>query len=227
MTTTAAPQRRTLADAVDRGCLYAHEHQLHFVSLIGSTPRWRLHPEMGTSHFEGRRALDCDTQIIGVDKDGTWEWGWASPNVTLPRRIQADLARQFGQARDMPVFTTARLALQPGDARRLVVGAASIHRWWTSFAFGVDGMVMHAALRHPALELPTPTPTTVRQTLDPSTWTVQPTDARRAVRAYAALRHLTRQERRDRTAMRLTWREGWTVTAHFTDDGQLTHTTAS
>ncbi|AVM66176.1 hypothetical protein M3C36_11390 [Dietzia cinnamea] len=218
---TTAPPRRTLDDAVDRGLLFAHEHQLHFVSLVGATPRWRLIPTLGTSQFEGRRSLDCDTQIIGVVKAGTWEWAWASPNVTRGRQIQAEAAYRFGQARNMPVFTTPRLELEAGDARRLVIGASSIHRWWTSFAFGVDGMVMHGALRHPALELPDPTPATVRQTLDPSHWTTAPHNARRAIRSYATLRKLTRQERRDRTAMRLSWANQWQVTAHFTADGAL------
>lgn len=219
--TTTAPPRRTLDDAVDRGLLFAHEHQLHFVSLVGATPRWRLDPALGTSHFEGRRILDCDTQIIGVDKAGTWEWAWASPNVTRGRQVQSESAYRFGQARNMPVFTTPRLALETGDARRLLIGASSIHRWWTSFAFGIDGMVMYGAVRHPALELPAPTPATVRQTLDPAHWPATPDDTRRAVRSYATLRQLTRQERRDRTAMRLSWGNHWQITAHFTDDGAL------
>lgn len=219
--TTIAPPRRTLDDAVDRGLLYAHEHQLHFVSLLGATPRWGLNPTLGTSHFRGRRSLDCDTQIIGVNKAGTWEWGWASPNVTSRRRVQSEAVYRFGRARDMPVFTTPRLALSDGDARRLTVGASSIHRWWTSFAFGIDGMVLYAAVRNPALELPDPTPVTVRQTLDAGLWTTRPTDTRRAVRSYATLRQLTRQERRDRTAMRLSWKSRWQVTVHFTEDGDL------
>lgn len=219
--TTTAPPRRTLDDAVDRGLLFAHEHQLHFVSLVGATPRWRLDPTLGTSHFNGRRSLDCDTQIIGVDKAGTWEWAWASPNVTRRRQVQAEGVYQFGQVRDMPVFATPRLALEAGDARRLLIGASSVHRWWTSFAFGIDGMVLYGALRHPALELGTPTPATVRQTLDSSRWPTSPQDARRAVRSYAALRQLTRQERRDRTAMRLSWNNQWQITVHFTPEGTL------
>lgn len=221
MSTTAPPRRRTLDDAVDRGVLYAHEHQLHFVSMVGSTAWWRLYPELGTARFSGRRQLDCDAQIIGVDKAGTWEWGWASPNVTAPRRMRSEVVRRFGQARDMPVFTTPRLALAPGDARRLVIGAASVHRVWTSFAFGIDGMVMYAALAHPMLELPAPTPSTVRQTLDPARWAVAPTSVRRAIRDYASLRKLTRQERLDGSAVRLSYRDEWTVTVHLDTEGGL------
>lgn len=221
MTQATTTRRRTLADAVDDAAFYAYEHQLHLASSLGIGASWRLVPEQGCAHFVGHRELVCPVQIIGVTKGTSWEWGWASPNVTAPRSVAANTVREFGTSHDMPVFTEPRLQLESGDPERLVTGAKIIHRRWTTFAFPVDGMVMHGALHHRDLSLPEPSATTVVQALSQGRDALALSNTRRAVRSYARLRGLARQDRRDRSATRLVLPNGDAVLVTYRPDGSM------
>lgn len=219
---TAPARRRRLNDAVDDAAIFAHEHQLRMATQIGIGASFELMPELGCAHFIGLRELICPAQVIGVVTGKEWRWGWASKNVTAPRSLMAKQVHQFGVARDMPIFTTDRIGLRtPRDAERLVAASKVIHRWWTSFAFPIDGMIFYAAFAHEAFDLPTPTPAGVAHALRSVEHATPLTNGRRAVRSYAEKRGLGRQERRDRTATRLLLPAGRTVTVQFTEKGKI------
>lgn len=216
-------RRRTLASAVDDAALYSCEHQLHMASKLGVGAHWDLLPDIGCAHFIGHRELVCPAQIIGVVKGKTWEWGWASDNVTGPRSELARHVYAFGEVHNMPVFTTPKLTLDgEHDAERILVASKIMHRWWASFAFPIDGMVFYAALSHAALSLPAATPAAIRQTLRYAGNATPLHNGRRAVRSYAKLRGLSRQDRQDRTATRLFTPDGQTVTVTFDAAGAIT-----
>ncbi|MFI8697036.1 DUF6882 domain-containing protein [Dietzia maris] len=218
-------RRRTLADAVDDAAYYSYEHQLHLATTVGIGATWRLVPELGCAHFTGHREMVCPAQIIGVVKGNIWEWGWASANVSPPRAALASVVREFGRTNDMPALTQPRLEIAGSDATRLVTASKIIHRRWTTFAFPVDGMVMHAVVEHPSLTLPAPTVKTLCQTLTGGQQEVPVTNGRRAVRSYAQLRAVARQDRRDRSATRLVLPTGKAVMVTYSpDDGTITST---
>lgn len=222
MTQATTTRRRTLADAVDDAAYYSYEHQLHLATTVGIGATWRLVPELGCAHFTGHREIVCPAQIVGVVKGSIWEWGWASGNVSPPRAALANVVREFGQANDMPAFTQPRLEIAGSDAPRLATGSKIIHRRWTAFAFPVDGMIMHAALEHPALTLPAPTVKAICQTLSGGQEELPVTNGRRAVRSYAQLRGLARQDRRDRSATRLVLPSGKAVMVTYRpEDGAI------
>lgn len=222
MTHATATRRRTLADAVDDAAFYSYEHQLNLATTVGIGATWRLIPELGHAHFAGHREIVCPAQVVGVVKGNMWEWGWASGNVSAPRSLLANVVREFGQANEMPVFTQPRLEIVGSDAPRLVTGSKIIHRRWTTFAFPVGGMIMHATLEHPSLALPAPTVKTICQTLTGGQEELLVTNGRRAVRSYAQLRGLGRQDRRDRSATRLVLPTGKAVLVKYRpEDGTI------
>lgn len=226
MTSIAPASPRKLSDAGTDALLYGNEHQLALAALLGTTPQWTLDPVTGTATLTGNVILRCDVQIIGVEKQDSWEWGWASGNVTAPRAQLARKVRRFGDKFGMAAATVPRLSLDPNDphhdALRLVEATKIIHGRWTSFMFPVDGMRLYAAIDAPGLRLPAPTAGGVQQNIRLAAASRPGTPGMRAVRSYGRRRNLLHRARKDGSASLLSTRGGaWQLEVSYDVNGHI------
>ena len=70
---------------------------------------WSVDLDAGTIIFTSpTKMVSAPVQVIGTYNrlDHTFLWGWDHPSVPEPSGADARLARQFGQLRDLPLFTT-------------------------------------------------------------------------------------------------------------------------
>lgn len=73
---------------------------------------WSVDLEAGTIKFtSATKIVSAPVQVIGTYNtlDGTFLWAWDHPSIPEPRRADARLAHRFGQAQNLPLFTTRKV----------------------------------------------------------------------------------------------------------------------
>ncbi|MBO9574881.1 MAG: hypothetical protein J7494_04010 [Sphingobium sp.] len=84
-----------------------------FQSIFGKEPySWSVDLEAGTISFtSATKVVSAPVQVIGTYNtlDGTFLWGWDHPSVPEPRGADARLAHQFGQLKNLPLYTARKV----------------------------------------------------------------------------------------------------------------------
>jgi hypothetical protein len=75
---------------------------------IGKWPRWDYDPEAETLRFSenGKTKVIADIVTAGLISQGSWEWSWGNPNITVRSREMMEKVREFGEEREWPKLTT-------------------------------------------------------------------------------------------------------------------------
>ena len=185
-----AAESPQLAALVDESAILSTEQQGHVADLHehdswgvdAATQRFTFTAPDGTT-------LDCRAHLLGsaAPGPGTWLWGWVNANG-FPDAFFARAASVRDTA-DAPELTTAELPLAPGLPLRLTIAAKTVTGISAHYSAPVGGGTrIWMLIEHPSLELPAPTVfrtmEAVRVTLD----SVQLTDHRAAMRAWAGQR---------------------------------------
>lgn len=205
-----------LTAALDDAVLAATEHQIHFASTIGTTPKWRLSTENATAEFITRNGLILTATVhpIGIFRQQHWTWAWSDERISEPRRDAVNQIHAFGHAHNIPVLSTPTLNL--GDWRTritpnlLCTATKIIHRLWHHFAFPMpDGSALYAGLNFGEhLTLPAPSRGAVTQTIRSAETLFTIRKQRRALTSYTNIRGITRQETADHQRMLLHLNDG-------------------
>lgn len=203
-----------LAAAIDDAALFSVENQLHLAGLLGPTPHWRIVD--GRAEFISRNGLIFPASIhpMGLLSRGMWTWAWADSHISEGKTTAIRQVHAFGEAHNLAVFTRPSFDLDDWRTTvtpvALITATQIIHRIWNWFAFPMpDGSLLYACLtvghRPP---LPTPTTSSIVQTVHHTQNALQVKKPLRALRSYANLRQLTRQENTHGKTVRLTASDG-------------------
>lgn len=97
------------------------------LSIFAGEPfDWAADLDAGTITFtSATRVVTAPVQVIGTynSLDGTFLWGWDHPSIPNPRRAHAGIARRFGEAHDLPLYTTRMVEVTEEQAWRFTATA--------------------------------------------------------------------------------------------------------
>jgi len=75
------------------------DKQLYLQYLVDGL-RWRFKPQQGTVRFGSEH--EWNVQIIGLEKDGTWEWGWGPSFAEFHNSPITESAHELRELAELP-----------------------------------------------------------------------------------------------------------------------------